>query len=65
MNNYYIRKVLEEEQVDLIKNLLEHSNQNNFWQDGLNSGGGTSSIKSNKELCDLKMLTTINDWRLL
>jgi PKHD-type hydroxylase len=61
MNNYYIRKVLEEEQVDLIKNLLEHSNQNNFGQDGLNSGGGTSSIKSNKELCDLKMLTTIND----
>ena len=61
MNNYYIRKVLEEEQVDLIQNLLKHAEERNLWQDGLNSGGGTSSIKSNKELSDLQMSQTINN----
>lgn len=61
MTNYYVRKVLEREQVDLIQNLLKHAEEHNLWRDGLNSGGGTSSTKSNKELSDLKMLKTIND----
>ena len=61
MTNYYVRKVLEREQVDLIQNLLKHAEERNLWQDGLNSGGGTSSIKSNKELSDLQMSQTINN----
>jgi len=61
MTNYYVRKVLEREQVDLIQNLLKHAEEHNLWHDGLNSGGGTSSTKSNKELSDLQMSKTIND----
>ena len=61
MTNYYVRKVLEREQVDLIQNLLKHAEERNLWQDGLNSGGGTSSIKSNKELSDIQMSQTINN----
>lgn len=61
MTNYYVRKVLEREQVDLIQNLLKHAEEHNLWHDGLNSGGGTSSIKSNKELSDLQMSQTINN----
>jgi PKHD-type hydroxylase len=60
MINYYVRKVLEEDQVNIIKELLKHSEENNLWIDGLNSGGGSSSIKSNKELSDPQMLHTIN-----
>lgn len=61
MTNYYVRKVLEREQVELIQNLLKHAEEHNLWYDGLNSGGGTSSTKSNKELSDLQMSKTIND----
>lgn len=61
MNNFYIRKVLEKPQINLIQELLEHANKNNLWHDGLNSSTASSSIKNNKELFDMKMLTTIND----
>jgi PKHD-type hydroxylase len=61
MINYYVRKVLEKEQIELIQNLLKHAEEHNLWHDGLLSGGGYVSTKSNKELSDLQMLQTIND----
>ena len=61
MMNYYLRKVLEKDQVELIQNLLKRAEEHNLWHDGLKSGGGSSSTKSNKELSDLQMLQAIND----
>lgn len=61
MNNYYVRKVLDDDQIKLIQELLEHANKNDFWYDGLNSGGGMKSIKNNKELSDMEMAQTINN----
>lgn len=61
MINYYVRKVLEKEQLEIIQNLLKHAEKNDLWRDGLNTGGGLSSIKLNKELSDFEMLSTIND----
>ena len=61
MNNYYVRKVLDDDQIKLIQELLEHANKNDFWYDGLNSGGGMKSIKNNKELSDMEMVQTINN----
>ncbi len=60
--NYYVRKVLGEEQIKAIQNLLKHAEEHNLWHNGLKSGGGFSSIKSNKELSDLQMLQTINSY---
>lgn len=60
MFNYYVRKVLNEEQVGLIQDLLKHAEEKNLWYDGLGSGGGSSAIKSNKELSDVQMSQTIN-----
>lgn len=60
MINYYVRKVLDNDQVSLIQDLLKHSEEHNLWIDGLNSGGGSVSTKSNKELVDVQMLSTIN-----
>jgi len=60
MNNYYVREVLSKDKINLIQELLEHANKNNFWRDGLTSGGGMKSIKNNKELSDIEMSQTIN-----
>ncbi len=60
MNNYYIRQVLSKDKINLIQELLEHANKNNFWRDGLTTGGGIKSIKNNKELSDIEMSQTIN-----
>jgi PKHD-type hydroxylase len=60
MMNYYVRKVLEKDQVELIQNLLKHAEEQNLWHDGLRSGGGFASVKCNKELSDFQMLQTIN-----
>jgi PKHD-type hydroxylase len=61
MNNYYVRKVLDEEQIKLSQELLEYANKNDLWHDGLSTGGGSKSIKSNKELSDFEMTQTINN----
>ena len=45
INNYYIRKVLEKEEIQIIQKLLRIADEKNFWQDGLGSGGGKHSTK--------------------
>lgn len=59
--NYYIRKLLDDSELDTIKNLIEVSNQNNFWHDGLKTGGGSHSVKNNTELSDDNISKKIND----
>jgi len=62
ITNYYIRKVLDKNSLDNIKNLLKNADNNNFWINGLNSGGGKQSIKSNLELSDINISSTINSY---
>jgi len=61
-NNYYIREVLKKEEVELIQKLLKVANENDFWQDGLHSGGGRHSIKKNSELSNLEISQEINNY---
>jgi PKHD-type hydroxylase len=58
---YYIRKVLEKEQLVKIDNILNECNIHNQWVDGLNSGGGVKSVKNNLELSCIDSLNKIND----
>lgn len=60
MSDYFIRKLLSESEIDLVKQLIESANKNNSWQDGLSSGGGKKSIKNNFELSDFDILNRIN-----
>ena len=62
MESFYLRKVLDKENVNIIRELLKHADENNFWADGLMSGGGNSSIKRNKELVEHQMSKKINDF---
>jgi PKHD-type hydroxylase len=62
MENFYLRKVLDDEHVSIIQNLLKHADENNLWENGLMSGGGNSSIKRNRELIDHNMSQKINDF---
>lgn len=61
MKHYYVRKVLDHEQLKVVNDIIEQSNQNNFWNDGLYSGGGTRSVKNNVELNNPQLSQTIND----
>jgi PKHD-type hydroxylase len=60
MKNFYTREILDEESVRLIRNVLDQSNTNNFWSNGLNSGGGFSRIKNNVELSNIHFVNKIN-----
>lgn len=61
MNDFYVRKILNDDQLNEIKNVLTIANSNNSWIDGLNSGGGIRSVKNNLELSDFNLLKIIND----
>lgn len=59
MKHYYVRKVIGENQLQEISNLIEIANQNNSWVDGLITGG-TKQVKNNLELSDLNSTKIIN-----
>jgi PKHD-type hydroxylase len=61
MKQYYVRRVLDHEQLKVVHDIINESNQHNFWNDGLYSGGGTRSVKSNVELNTPQFSQTIND----
>lgn len=61
MKHYYVRRVLDHEQLKVVHDIINESNQHNFWNDGLYSGGGTRSVKSNVELNNPQFSQTIND----
>ena len=58
---YYIRKVLEEEQLIEIDGVLNECDICNQWVDGLNTGGGVKSVKNNLELSCTNSSKRIND----
>lgn len=59
---YYIRKVLEEEELNDIQQLLKTADDENLWKDGLKTGGGKHSVKDNKELDNREMIEKINTY---
>jgi PKHD-type hydroxylase len=60
-NQYYIRKLLNSEQLDIITNFIENANHNNSWQSGLNSAiGMNEGIKNNYELHNQSIANEIN-----
>jgi PKHD-type hydroxylase len=61
MKNYYIRKVFDSEQLQTVKKIIDESNKNNYWTDGLNTGGGTRRIKNNVELSNPEFSQIINN----
>jgi PKHD-type hydroxylase len=61
ITNYYIRKILNESELSRINELIHISNENNYWGDGIKSGGGSHSVKKNTELSDDKISKEIND----
>lgn len=61
MKNLYTRQILNSEQLRVVKDALVCANENNYWHNGLNSGGGTSGVKNNLELCDANLSKIIND----
>jgi PKHD-type hydroxylase len=61
MINYYIRKVISDDNLLTISNLLREADNSNNWIDGLGSGGGSKSIKNNLEISDLNICKSIND----
>jgi PKHD-type hydroxylase len=60
MINYYIRKVLDCEQLKIVNQIINEANKNNYWSDGLNTGGGTKRIKNNVELSNPEFSQRIN-----
>ena len=61
INNYYIRKVLTDEELESIQKLLKEADKKNEWQSGLNTGGGKVSTKYNTELSDSEKSRVINN----
>jgi PKHD-type hydroxylase len=63
MKQYYVRKILNNHQLEEIKSLLEEANKNNSWQNGLISLAGETShdLKNNLELSDVSIIHIIND----
>ena len=47
MKHYYVRKILERDQISEITHTIQNANQNDSWVDGLMSGGGTKKVKNN------------------
>jgi PKHD-type hydroxylase len=63
MKHYYIRKILEKNQINEINCIIEDANQNDSWVDGLGSTlGATKQVKNNLELSDANSLQIINDY---
>lgn len=60
MKSFYVRKLLDKEHLDYIKNILNESNEKNFWEDGLNSGGGYRHVKNNLENSNIEFSSEIN-----
>jgi PKHD-type hydroxylase len=60
MRQYYTRKVLDENQLKTIKEILKQADDHNLWMDGLNSGGGFSRVKKNLELSSIELSQSIN-----
>lgn len=58
--NYYIRKILTDENLLEVNRIINSANDKDIWQNGLKSGGGTSSIKSNLELSCSTLSSEIN-----
>jgi len=61
MKNYYVRKLLDSEQLKIVNQIIDEANKNNYWGDGLNSGGGFKRIKNNTELSNTEFLQIINN----
>lgn len=59
MDNYCIRKVIPDLDLEKIKDVLNFANKENRWKDGKLSAGG-NTVKSNIELDDIQLLSTIN-----
>ena len=59
MDNYYIRKVLSDSELQKIKEILDAANKENKWNDGKLSAGG-NKLKSNLELNDVQLSSTLN-----
>jgi len=53
------RQLLDDQEVLKIKSLLEIADSNNFWQNGIFSGGGDENRKKNLELIDRNISTEI------
>ena len=62
MKHYYIRKILEKDQINQISRIIEDANRNNSWVDGLITSGGTKQVKNNLELHDTNSAQVINDY---
>jgi PKHD-type hydroxylase len=64
MKQYYIRKLLNTEDIKEIQNIIKYVDENNFWMDGETSLIGntidTKKIKNNLELSDLNSSQIIN-----
>lgn len=62
MKPFYIRKVLDENQANIIKCILNQANEKKSWQDGLKSVVGyKNQIKNNFELSDVNFSKEINN----
>lgn len=58
---YYIRKLLNSEQLNLIDNLITSANEHNSWESGLNSTRGMETdMKKNYQLSDHNITQQIN-----
>ena len=61
MKHYYVRKILEKNQINEISNIIQDANQNNSWSDGLMTSGGKKEVKNNLELHDTNSAQIINN----
>lgn len=63
MKNYYVRKILDENNLKLIKNLIKDSNEKQLWIDGQMSAVGDykKSHKINFEMVDCLELRKIHE----
>lgn len=61
MLQYYVRKILDSDQLKIVNQIINDSNKNDKWQDGLKSGGGYKRVKNNLELFDFDSSQKIND----
>jgi len=62
MKHYYVRKILEKNQINEISNIIQDANQNNSWVDGLVTNSGvTKQVKNNLELHDKNSVQIINN----
>lgn len=58
---FYIRKLLNTEQLMAIENFIKTANQNEFWESGLNSTIGMGNdMKKNYQLSDQNLVIQIN-----